>query len=293
MNQILEITDQLLVTDDGFLEKPDQGLRIKDQGRRDQFKIYHINYPPRHDSEHCAYVPVFAYWLAIIRDSYARAKINLGWFRWRIPLQTCQSRLFLCESQEFIRWLMHKITFAKIYQGNISKWASLFYTKRLWFPSPILGQTCLLAHRRWGVDVSRNVPQRRWERRNVCFRRLIPGKTDWSYLPLLADRMCEVFSRREASWKWSSVQGLQNNGLLAFNKFKADVLSPIFSFFTGKLISLVRVMVKITRTLYVTYSTCVQTQDRWKSPVTRKTAVAASEFLPQIPYQLQSVSILH
>ena len=45
MNQILEITDQLLVTDDGFLEKPDQVLRMKDKGRRDQFKIYHINYP--------------------------------------------------------------------------------------------------------------------------------------------------------------------------------------------------------------------------------------------------------
>ena len=139
-------------------------------------------------------MPVFAYWLAIIRDSYAQAKINLGWFRWRIPLQTCQSRLFLCESQEFIQWLMHKITFAKIYQGNISKCASLFYTKRLCFPSPILGQTCLLAHRRWGIDVSRNVPQRRWARRNVCFRRLIPGKTDWSYLPFLADRMREFFS---------------------------------------------------------------------------------------------------
>ena len=149
---------------------------------------------------------------------------------------------------------MHKITFAKIYQGNISKCASLFYTKRLWFQSPILGQTCLLAHRRWGIDVSRNVPQRRWARRNVCFRRLIPGKTDWSYLPFLADRMREVFSRREASWKWSSVQGLQNNGLLAFNKFKADVLSPTFSFFTGKLISLVRVMVKITRTLYASHT---------------------------------------
>ena len=144
-----------------------------------------------------------------------------------------------------------------------------------------------------GIDVSRNVPQRRWAIRNVCFRRLIPGKTDWSYLPLLADRMREVFSRREASWKWSSVQGLQNNGLLASNKFKADVLSSIFSFFTRKLISLVRVMVKITRTLYVTYSTSVQTQDRWKSPVTRKTTGTASEFLPQIPYHLQSVSVLH
>ena len=36
----LEITDQFLVTDNGFLEKP-----IKDQGRRDQLKIYQINYP--------------------------------------------------------------------------------------------------------------------------------------------------------------------------------------------------------------------------------------------------------
>ena len=130
---------------------------------------------------------------------------------------------------------------------------------------PILHQTSLISKPYSRTDVSPRSsplgdwrfakrPPRRWERRNVCFRRLIPGKTDWSYLPLLADRMREVFSRREASWKWSSVQGFQNNGLLAFNKFKADVLSPIFSFFTGKLISLVRVMVKITRTLYASHT---------------------------------------
>lgn len=169
---------------------------------------------------------------------------------------------------------------------------------------PILHQTSLISKPYSRTDVSPRSsplgdwrfakrPPRRWERRNVCFRRLIPGKTDWSYLPLLADRMREVFSLREASWKWSSVQELQNNGLLASNKFNADLLSSIFSFFTRKLISLVRVMVKITRTWYITYSTSVQTQDRWKSPVTRKTTGTASEFLPQIPYHLQSVSVLH
>ena len=136
----LEITDQLLVTDNGFLEKPYQG-----SGTQGSVENISNKLPPR-DSEHCAYVSVFAYWLAIeqllsIRDSYAQAKINLRWFRWRIPLvaQTCQLRLFFCESQEFTRWLMHEITFAN--QGNISKCARLFYAKRLWFPSPILGQT--------------------------------------------------------------------------------------------------------------------------------------------------------
>ena len=292
MNQILQFLK--LVTDNGFLDKPDQG-----SGTQGSVENISNKLPPR-DSEHCAHVPVFACWLATeqllsIRDSYAQVKINLRWFRWRIHLVANMSitsvflqitRIYpVIDAQDNIR--------QNVYQGYISKCARLFYTKRLWFLSPILGQTFRLAQRRWGIDVSRNVPQRRWAIRNVYFRRLIPGKTDWSYLPPLADRMREVFSRRGASWKWSSVQWLQNNGLLASNKFKADVLSPIFSFFTRKRISLVRVMVKITRTWYVTYSTSVQTQDRWKSPVTRKTIGTGSEFLPQIPYQLKSVSILH
>ena len=50
----LEITDQLLVTDNRFLEKPDQG-----SGTQRSVENISNKLPPR-DSEHCAYVPVFA-----------------------------------------------------------------------------------------------------------------------------------------------------------------------------------------------------------------------------------------
>ena len=51
----LEITDQLLVTDNGFLEKPYQG-----SGTQGSVENLSNKLPPR-DSEHCAYVSVFTY----------------------------------------------------------------------------------------------------------------------------------------------------------------------------------------------------------------------------------------
>ena len=51
----LEITDQLLVTDNDFLEKPDQGSGTQGSVENISNKL------PLRDSEHCSYVSVFAY----------------------------------------------------------------------------------------------------------------------------------------------------------------------------------------------------------------------------------------
>ena len=93
----------------------DQGL-LEGSRIRDPRSAENISYKlPVRDSEHWAYVPIFAYWLAIeqllsIRDSNAQGtKINLWWFRQRIPpLISLPRSLFLDVTQRSFNSLRSK-----------------------------------------------------------------------------------------------------------------------------------------------------------------------------------------
>ena len=95
-----------------FLEKPDQGSRIKDQGSGICWKyIKQIT-------------PMWLRALISICDLYAQAKINLQWFQWWISLVANMSITFFCESREFW-WLIHKITFADFRTSPKNTWSQV------------------------------------------------------------------------------------------------------------------------------------------------------------------------